>query len=185
MFAGGVKRFKLETETPDFSVFSPNDFSLAFYPDIGMSVESVLLANVRIAPIQVCGYGHPVSTHGSKIDYWLGGQAVESVEHATTNYSEHLVLIPGAGVAPLKPDYEPAGETLAVDRIVIGCPWYAQKTNAPLLDLLGRVIARVSAPVHFRIFPGGATGANGLIPFRETVSGRLGADNVTVYANLA
>ena len=183
LFKGGVRRFKL-TQTPDLSVFTPNDFALAFYPDIGMSVESVMLANVRIAPVQVCGYGHPVSTHGSKIDYWLGGQDVETVEAAERNYSERLVLIPGAGVAPLRPSAPKTGATPPADEIVIGCSWYAQKTNSPLLSLVERVLARVTRKVRFVMFPGGAPQANALLPFRETLARRLGAEHVSVHPNL-
>ena len=184
MFAGGVRRFEFNGPKPDLSMFSPNEFALAFYPDIGMSVESVLLANMRIAPIQVCGYGHPVSTHGSMIDYWLGGRDVESVEHAAANYSERLVLIPGAGVAPLRPNYQPSGNKPGDERVVIGCPWYAQKTNAELVALVETIIERSERPLTFRLFPGGATIANALLPFRRGLVERLGADNVAVYHNL-
>ncbi len=184
LFEGGVKRFQVGPGTPDLSIFTPNDYALAFYPDIGMSVESVVLANVRLAPVQVCGYGHPVSTYGSLIDYWLGGREVESIEHAASNYSERLVLIPGAGVAPLRPDYRRKGATPAPEPVIIGCPWYAQKTNAHLLALAARIIERAARPVRFRVFPGGATVANGLIPFRRALVERLGADHVTVYQNL-
>lgn len=54
-----------------------NDFMVVFYPDIGMSQESIILSNLRIAPIQVCGVGHSVSTFGSEIDYFISGADVE------------------------------------------------------------------------------------------------------------
>ncbi|MHC4294443.1 MAG: hypothetical protein ACYSTL_02535, partial [Planctomycetota bacterium] len=46
-----------------------NDFQAVFYPDVGLNVESRYLSNLRIAPIQMVGYGHPTSTFGSQIDY--------------------------------------------------------------------------------------------------------------------
>jgi len=183
LFAGGVKRFAL-TGMPDLSQFTPNDFALAFYPDIGLSLESVILSNVRIAPVQVCGYGHPASTRGSKIDYWLGGRDVESVERAQRNYSERLVLIPGAGVAPLRPAIPRTSSTPPDGAIRIGCSWYAQKVNAPLLALLERILERTAHGVHFVVFPGKAPRANGMVPFRSALQKRLGRENVTVHPNL-
>jgi hypothetical protein len=41
------------------------------------------------------GYGHPVSTFGGEIDYFIGSAAAELPERATQFYSERLVLMPG------------------------------------------------------------------------------------------
>ena len=43
----------------------------------------------------VSGYGHPVSTFGGEIDYFMGSAAAELPELATQFYSERLVLMPG------------------------------------------------------------------------------------------
>ena len=179
-FEGRVHHYGLAPSAVDFSPFTPNEFALALFPDIGMTTESIVLANLRIAPIQVCAYGHPVSTHGSQIDYWLGGRAVEGVEHSQANYSERLVLIPGAGVAPLRPNYAPVGVEPPTDRIVIGCSWAGFKTNAPLVDLLVTVAARASRPVQFRMLPAVAWQSSGLVPFRRALARRLGAEHVIV-----
>ena len=180
LFAGGVHHYQSNVSATDFSLFTPNSFGLALFPDIGMTTESVVLSNLRIAPIQVCGYGHPVSTRGALIDYWLGGRAVESIADAEANYSERLVLIAGAGVAPLRPDYTPRDIEPPADRIVIGCPWIAFKINPPLLALLERVMARAVGRVQFRMLPAIARHANGLLAFRRTLADRLGADNVII-----
>ncbi len=182
-FAGGVIRCQVDNRPPDLSMFTPNDFALAFYPDIGMSVESVVLSNLRIAPIQLCGYGHPVSTHGSRIDYWLGGRDVEDADHAARNYSERLVLIPGAGVAPLRPDYRPGKVAPSTDdRILVGCPWIAHKTNADLLALLAEILARAGRPVTFHVFSGLSTRVLELGPFKAALLRQLGAEQVHVHA---
>jgi len=56
--------------TPDGEVdlgpIVENDFAAAFFADIGMNVPTMILANHRIAPIQIMGNGHPVSTFGSQ-----------------------------------------------------------------------------------------------------------------------
>jgi hypothetical protein len=101
LLVDGVKEFSL-ANVPDRNVFEENDFELAFFPDVGMNMENIYLANTRVAPVQVCGCGHPVSIRDTEIDYWLGGPETEDQEAAKVNYSERLVLIPGAGVMPNK-----------------------------------------------------------------------------------
>ena len=77
-----VRHYDASKDASDIKAIQDNDFAMAYYPDIGMSIESIILANMRIAPIQVTNYGHPVSTFGSKIDYWIGGQETEAADRA-------------------------------------------------------------------------------------------------------
>ena len=42
-------------------------FDIIFYPDLGMKMESIWLANKRLAPIQIASYGHPVSSYGALV----------------------------------------------------------------------------------------------------------------------
>ncbi len=44
-----------------------NDFQLVFFPDVGMHPASILLANLRFAPIQVAGLG-PSGQHLGRLD---------------------------------------------------------------------------------------------------------------------
>ena len=103
----------------DISEVLKHQFSLIFFPDIGMSTESILLSNLRIAPIQVMGLGHPSSSWSQHIDYVITGRKVElpsvikpaikppvkSSIKSTKNqpkskhYSEKLILLPGLGVS--------------------------------------------------------------------------------------
>ncbi|MBK8284546.1 MAG: tetratricopeptide repeat protein [Ahniella sp.] len=64
------------------------------YPDIGMEPITQALACVRLAPIQVTTWGHPVSTGQSCIDFFLGSNLAEP-EGAEKHYSERLVRIAG------------------------------------------------------------------------------------------
>ena len=79
-----VRYYNASEKADDLSAVDPNDFSMAYFPDIGMSIESIILANMRIAPIQVSNYGHPVSTW-AKVDYWIGGRETEVADvHVST-----------------------------------------------------------------------------------------------------
>jgi len=135
----------------NFAEIKYNDFQFAYFPDIGMNYESVCLSNMQVAPIMATGYGHPVSTFGSKIDYFIGGLDSELPALATTNYSERLVLIPGIGAHPVFPNYQRKHPT--PDKFIINCCWTTQKTNYPMLEALRNIQERANIPVHFNFFP--------------------------------
>ena len=175
LFAGGVHHFSLR-DVLDRTAFEDNEFSLAFFPDVGMNMESIYLANTRIAPVQVCGYGHPVSTRGSEIDYWLGGLETEDQSAADANYSERLVLIPGAGVMPNRPRYERRWNHQPSNIVRINCSWSAQKINYFNLSLLRRIAEGTRAPVHFRFFPGGSVMCGAYIALTQEIGEVLGPD---------
>src|SRR5262249_15113263 len=86
-----------------------NEFALAYFPDVGLTAQSVLLANLRLAPVQIASMGHSVSSWGAEIDYWVSGAAVERPEDPGRNYSERLVLLPGSGAVHERPVYTPLG----------------------------------------------------------------------------
>ena len=81
----------------DLGPIQNNDYQVAYFPDIGMSDASVMLANMRIAPIQICSPGHSVSTWGASIDYFMSGDECELPSAPEQNYSERLLLMPGMG----------------------------------------------------------------------------------------
>ena len=133
-----------------------NDYIMAIYPDIGMGMESIYLSNLRIAPIQVAMYGHPVSTFGSRIDYYIGGTDVEVENLAQENYSERLVLIPGIGAYPVYPNYKRKNIKNKTDAFIINCAWGANKFNYEMILTLKEIIKLADKKVVFRFFPGPA-----------------------------
>ena len=94
-----VIKIKMQGRTMELGPILGGEFNVVFYTDIGMDLESKYLSNLRIAPIQIAGYGHPVSTFGSTVDYFLAGAAVEN-QNAKQHYSERIVLIEGLGIHP-------------------------------------------------------------------------------------
>jgi len=170
----------------DLSAVDPNDFALAYFPDVGMNLESVILANMRIAPVQVACYGHPASTHGSRIDFWIGGRDAEDPdpERAQSHYSERLVLIPGCGQASVPIDYRPAHPLLPAEQVVIDCPWAGQKIRHDHLARLAEIARRARMPVRFRFFPGGTTIESRLVPLRLAIEDALGRERVEVFGPL-
>jgi hypothetical protein len=170
----------------DLSDVATNDFQVAYYPDIGMTPESILLSNIRLAPIQAVGYGHPVSTFGSKIDYFIGGTDTEVPELASQNYSERLVLLPGLGAHPVYPDYTPKLPARSTNTITINCSWGNSKYTYPLLLTLRRMRERSKRPIQFQFFPAwGLERYNAVTPFIADVAAALGESSAKVLGNRA
>ncbi len=73
-----------------------DQLDILVYPEVGMEGEVQLLANLRLAPIQIAGWGHPVTTGSSVIDYFLSSAEMEP-QDASAHYSETLITLPGLG----------------------------------------------------------------------------------------
>lgn len=165
----------------NLSILQNNNFMAAYFPDIGMVDTSIVLANLRFAPIQAFGSGHPVSTFGSEMDYYISGADVEIKQGAENNYSERLVLLPGLGSINNYPLYELSNRKKNRPEFIINCSWTCYKFNYPLLLALKRVIIKASKPVVFRFFPGGAESRkNTCIPFAEDLASVLGQGSFEV-----
>lgn len=179
-----VKNIKFMQDLLNLEPVINNEFSLAYFPDVGLTLESIHLANIRIAPVQIAGYGHPVSTFGSEIDYFIGGQDVECPEFAKENYSERLVLLPGNASPPTYPTYEPKGIQNNSDKFLIACSWGIMKINYPLLCNLKKVIKKSNKKLIFRIFAAsGSSRYNGFIPLENEIASIIGRDNFELIAN--
>lgn len=179
-----VRYYDAATNPDDLSAVDPNDFAMAYYPDVGMSIESIILANMRIAPIQATNYGHPVSTFGSMIDYWIGGQDTEAHDRATEHYSERLVLIPGCAQAPVPLQYQLKYPTLPAEPVIVNCTWSGQKINSDHLHRLKTIADLARTPVEFHFFPGGAILGNGYLTLKRAIEDILGETRVRVLPNL-
>jgi protein O-GlcNAc transferase len=70
---------------------------IIFYPEVGMDPATCTLAALRLAPVQVAGWGHPITTGLPTIDMYLSGELIEG-PGAEKHYREKLVRLPGTGV---------------------------------------------------------------------------------------
>ncbi|MFB2933876.1 tetratricopeptide repeat protein [Aerosakkonemataceae cyanobacterium BLCC-F154] len=77
------------------------------FPEIGMDSQTVIMAGLRLAPVQCTAWGHPVTSGIPTIDYFLSSQLMEP-ENAQLHYSENLILLPNIGVSYPKPQDIPA-----------------------------------------------------------------------------
>lgn len=179
-----IKYAQLVNNSLNIDSFKENEFIVVYYPDIGMSLESIILANLRIAPIQVCGYGHSVSTFGAAIDYFIGGADVEIMEEAAKNYSERLILLPGAGVIHNHPSYTVTNISKTRPEFIINCSWFAQKLNYLLLRHFKEIVELAGRDIIFRFFSGSSLiRESHFIPFEREIKSILGESQVDVVPN--
>ena len=125
-----------------------------------------------------------MSTFGSKIDYWIGGQETEVIDRAREHYSERLVLIPGCAQAPVPLEYQLQYPQLPTSPVIINCTWSGQKINSDHLLRLKKIADRATTPVKFHFFPGGAILGNGFIPLDRAIKNVLGEERVQVLPDL-
>ena len=73
-----------------------SEIDIAFYPEIGMDKQTIQLASMRLAPIQVCSYGHPETSGLPTIDYYISSELLET-SNSDSFYTEKLFKLPGLG----------------------------------------------------------------------------------------
>jgi len=183
-----VYRVSASADRVDLGTVLDNDFEFVYYPDVGTSPESLYLSNMRLAPIQAVGTGHPVSTAGSMIDYFITGAEETTPDHPEANYDERLVLLPGLAWRPIRPDYRPSFPTpdARPAPCLVNCSWARMKINHPLLETLGKIRARAKRNIVFQFFPGCVSPRNGshMATMQDLVA-VLGQDAVICHGNMA
>ncbi|MBL8521618.1 MAG: tetratricopeptide repeat protein, partial [Betaproteobacteria bacterium] len=84
-----------------------SDLDVLIYPEVGMEQSVFLLSALRLAPVQLCAWGHPVTTGHPNIDGFVSCAEMEPAD-AATHYAERLHLLPGIGTRYPAPAAEPA-----------------------------------------------------------------------------
>ena len=81
------------------------ELDVLVYPELGMHADTFALAALRLAPVQVAGWGHPTTTGLASIDAFLSCAEMEP-EGAQDAYRERLVGLPGIGTRYRRPRAE-------------------------------------------------------------------------------
>ena len=85
------------------------------FPEIGMDQVSAQLAAQRLASVQCCSWGHPVTSGFPAIDYFISSDLMEPAG-AAAHYSERLVRLPNLSIYYEPADVPPA----AIERAQLG-----------------------------------------------------------------
>ena len=109
------------------SKIKDSEVDIAIYPEIGMDKLTIQLASMRLAPIQLCSFGHPETSGLPTIDYYISSELLETLE-SKSFYTEKLIKLPGLGYYFEPPTLEPA----EINLTEIGID-----TNSPVILCLG------------------------------------------------
>lgn len=117
-----------------------SEIDIAFYPEIGMHPQTLKLASMRLAPVQVCSWGHPETSGLPTMDYYISSELLET-PGSDKFYTEKLIKLPSLGLY-----YEPLSlESSDVDFIQMGI-----NPNTPKLLCLG--VPNKFSPLHDWVF---------------------------------
>ncbi len=102
------------------------DLDAIIYPEVGMDPMTIMLASMRLAPVQIAAWGHPETSGLPTVDYFLSAKSFEPAD-AQGNYRERLVALPHLGchyrrldITPADPDLRALG--LDATRPILVCP---------------------------------------------------------------
>lgn len=130
---------------------------MIYYPIVGMQPWSIMLANLRLAPIQFATPGHPATTHSLEMDYVVIGKDMMGPVDC---FSEKVVLLEAPGniyelrrdVSLPAPDVGPNPPT-----VTIAVAASVAKLNAQFIAACRRIAEQSKRRLEFRFFPN-ATG---------------------------
>jgi predicted O-linked N-acetylglucosamine transferase (SPINDLY family) len=117
------------------------------FPEIGMDKVSAQLAAQRLAAVQCCSWGHPVTSGFPTIDYFISSELMEPVG-AVGHYSEQLIRLPNLSIY-----YEPADlPSIRIDRAQLGLRtsavvYWCCQSLPKYLPQYDDVFARIAAEV--------------------------------------
>jgi CRISPR-associated protein Csy1 len=119
---------------------------ILIYPELGMDAATFVLGALRLAPLQVAGWGHPVTTGFPAMDLFLSSEAME-IPGADAHYSEKLVRLPGLGTCYSMP-LVPTDATREQFRLPVGVPLIlCPQSHFKMMPEDDALIARVMAAV--------------------------------------
>jgi FkbM family methyltransferase len=135
-----------------------------YMPSVGMFPITMILANLRVAPLQMMALGHPATTHGHAMDYVV---VEEDYVGEDACFSEKLLKLPKDGMpyrppsamlelklqrgTHLPPKLAPETVRIAVAATII-------KLNPSFLRTLGAIVRESAVPVEFHFLVGQASG---------------------------
>ncbi len=122
------------------------------FPELGMDAQVLKLAALRLAPVQMVSWGHPITTGLPTIDCFLSSELMEP-PGGEDHYTESLVRLPGVSVClnPTDPGPPARGrEELGLPEEVplLLCPQSLFKL-LPSDDVLFARIAAAAPEAHF------------------------------------
>jgi len=124
------------------------------FPELGMDIQPLKLAALRLAPLQAVAWGHPITTGLPTVDLFLACEAM-AVQPDRQWTHEARVDLPGIGIdypRPAPPPMTTREELGLPDRTLVLCVQSLQKYRPAADDLHARVAQ--AAPEALLVFVG-------------------------------
>jgi len=137
------------------------------YPELGMDGRTLTLASMKLARVQLCAWGHPVTTGLPTIDSYFSCAEMEP-ENSALHYSEPQILLPGLGTRYLKPKL-PTVRTATELGLPLGGRVLVAQSPFKLLpdnDLRMVALAHAAPTAQFILFDTFYSGVNDAIKLR-------------------
>ncbi len=156
---------------------------IIYYPSVGMFLQTVVLINFRLAPIQMAALGHPATTHSEFIDYIL---VEEDYVGDPKCFSEKVAALPKDSLPYVPPhdDFtkiEPEIRSKP-DVIKIAVAATAMKLNPDFLKTCRAIKESSKQPVEFHFLTGHAIGL-GKVYIENFVNGILPGQYIYPHSN--
>ncbi|PHV62811.1 tetratricopeptide repeat protein [Cyanobacterium aponinum UTEX 3221] len=74
-----------------------DNLDILTYTEIGMLPQTIVMASLKLAPIQCSTIGHPLTSGLETIDYYISRELME-ISDAQNHYSEQLFCLPNIGM---------------------------------------------------------------------------------------
>jgi hypothetical protein len=152
-----VQTFKREGGTGYFNKLADHIKAIApdmiFWLSVGMRHWGPVLANFRLAPIQIVGLGHCASTFCDTIDYYFTEQGFVGDPELL---SEQLVLLPDESlIFERSPHYTPLPPIIreTANPLRVALPSNLLKLNPHFIGVLRKIREKARRPVEFHVFP--------------------------------
>jgi protein O-GlcNAc transferase len=130
------------------------NLDVLMYPEIGMDPYSMQMATLRIAPLQMTSWGHPMTSGLPTLDWYLSGDLLEPAQ-AQEHYTEKLIRLSGVGVCTYQLEIQPRQLILKNDsgnaiegKVYLYLCQHAFKYTDEAIELLAKVAKDISNAVY-------------------------------------
>lgn len=154
-----------------------------YMPSVGMFPLTMMLANIRLAPVMAMALGHPATSHSAVMDYVV---VEEDYVGSPECFSEELLVLPKdgmpyrpSGLASTQPPPPMIRENPETVDIVVAAS--GMKINPGFLNACKEIARRSKVPVHFHFAVAFAQGM--VYPQIKRVVHNVLGDSVTVYSH--
>ncbi len=128
---------------PSLQAAADLGLDILFHTDVGMNALTYTMGFSRLAPVQCCTWGHPVTTGLPTMDYFLSARHLDA-EGAEEHYTEKLIRLPRLGVVYERPErpgpVDRASFGLPEGAHLYGCPQTLFKFHPEFDALLGDIL---------------------------------------------